>query len=155
MENSLWIALLALSISALGPTFFALIKWSEVRGERHERRLQWRRDFLKTTLDELIELRASLQYLQDKDPEAADRYQEIPLPMLVQLRQEREVAYGKAFAHMLKIPKSRVRGNAGQVMDQVENWDQNEKLAAINQAIIALGDMLDEAMGDGERVSKL
>jgi hypothetical protein len=151
---TLLIAFLALAFSIGGPLGHAWIRRREIQEERKEARLQWKRNFLLQTMQELIELRAELQYLQDKDIDTAERYSEIGVQDLLELQQRRETAYGKAFAYMLTIPDKEIRGHAGQVMEQVNNPNQNEKLEAINKAIIALGNLIQEANSQQELVIK-
>ncbi|MBN1680742.1 MAG: hypothetical protein JW966_10645 [Anaerolineae bacterium] len=133
-----------------------VIPYLQDRQMRKEQRRIWMRDFLHGKLNDLIKLRAKLQFLQNKgfvsDPSSLPDEKRA---QILQWEKEREVAYGKAFAIMLTIPRAKVRGKAGQVMDQVENWDKNKKLEAINAAISELGDLLDLAMGEDVRISRL
>lgn len=154
MENSIFIALLALLVVILGPLGNAFLEQRRLGEERHETRLLWRRDFIHAKMMSLIELRAQLQYLQDK---LRGSYWEsvFSVEELHELDRKRETAYAKAFGIMLTIPLAKIRGKAGQVMDPVQNWEQNEKIEAINEAIRELGNLLDKAMGETERLTYL
>jgi len=139
-----FIAILALVVVVLTPVVAGVIDLRKSERERREKRYRERKSYYVEALKKLVELRGKLQaYQAAPDDEGA---------MI-----DREIAYGEAYATILSISDDRIRAFAAQVMHgerksirDPENPKKlipvNEKLDAINEAIILLGDVVDRIM---------
>jgi hypothetical protein len=146
------IVTLFIAVLAIGVTIY--LPYKRTRDEialkkMHYAQLNWRfrRNYLHHTVRRLVELRAQIQFLQDKD-----RHHKLdPLQpdekLLLEWERQREQAYGEAYAYMLTIPNAKVRGMAAQVLEQTTLEKKNE---AITTAIIELGNQIHEELIEHE-----
>ncbi|MCD4685666.1 MAG: hypothetical protein K8S97_07005 [Anaerolineae bacterium] len=142
MENSLWVAFLALVVAVGGPLFTAWQNARTRKAEWREDRLRWERDYYHDLMHKLIDFRSKLQFLQNKgrDHQKNEGFTKLKL---IEWEREREIAYGAAFAIMLTVRKGKMRGKASEVM--ALGTPPDKKNAAIEEAIEELGDMVVEA----------
>jgi hypothetical protein len=115
----------------LGPVTTNLITARQAAAERRDAGRKERKECLTNSMQSLIRLRSQLQHLQGAaSPE----------------RNKREMAYGEAYAVMLCVNDTHIGDAARQVMVGQFTAQRNEKLDAIDSAIIRLGDLIDEIM---------
>ncbi|MBN1681009.1 MAG: hypothetical protein JW966_12035 [Anaerolineae bacterium] len=142
IEDVMTIAALTIAFAAfIGP--YIVTSRQENRRRAEEQRI-WHRDFIHAKMGTLVDLRAELQYLQTAPfkllgPKRFGRKEKAE-----DMFQKCEVAYGKAFGIVQAFPDPEIRKHAEKIMLAPPG---DEKLQAINAALMAFGDLLDESMG--------
>ncbi|MCL4250241.1 MAG: hypothetical protein KJ065_18980 [Anaerolineae bacterium] len=132
-ELSLIVSIAVLLGVIVTPVIAGFFSIRQTNTERKDARLQEQQMYLIETMRTLIRLRSRLQYLQDK----WEFKEEV---------REREEAYGEAYAIMLSIPDEDIRKVTEQVMKGQITENHNEKLEAINSAILRLGNLIEATM---------